>query len=103
MKLSTGYITTPTKAEAKEIATVLLEEGLVACANIFPGVESYFSWDGEIQKEKEIVIMIKTRQKHEDKIIRIVKEIHSYEVPCVTFTSIDYGNKEYLKWIDQVT
>ena len=103
MKLSTGYITTQTKAEAKEIATVLLEEGLIACANILPSAESYFVWDGEIQKDKEIIIIIKTRQKHEDKIIKTVKQIHSYEVPCITFTSIDYGNTDYLKWIDQVT
>ncbi|MFH1012723.1 MAG: divalent cation tolerance protein CutA, partial [Candidatus Peregrinibacteria bacterium] len=44
MKLSLGYITASTKAEAKLIATELLAEGLIACANIIPGVESHFIW-----------------------------------------------------------
>lgn len=63
MKFSLGYITAPTKTEAKEIVMELLERQLVACANILPGVESYYVWDEEIQKEKEVVIILKTQQK----------------------------------------
>ncbi|MCK5605771.1 divalent-cation tolerance protein CutA [Candidatus Pacearchaeota archaeon] len=101
MKLSLGYITCPTKAEAKEITLALLEEGLIACANIIDGIESYFAWEDEIQKAKEVIIIFKTRQKKEDKIIKLVKQIHSYEVPCVVFTDIKHGNKEFLKWVEQ--
>jgi len=101
MKLSTGYITVSKKAEAKEIVSILLEEGLIACANIIPGVESYFVWDGEIQKENELVVIIKTRQKNEEKIVRLIKQVHSYEVPCIVFGSIDYGNQEFLQWVNK--
>ena len=102
MKLSLGYMTCPTKAEAKNIVLALLEEELIACANIIDGVESYFPWEDEIQKANEVVVIFKTRAKNEDKIIRIVKELHSYDVPCIIFSSIDHGNPDFLKWVDEV-
>ncbi len=101
MKLSLGYMTAPTKAEAKEIVLALLEEELIACANIIPGVESYFPWEDGIQKATEVVVVLKTRVKNEDKIIRLVRELHSYECPCVVFTSLQHGNKDFMGWVDQ--
>ena len=102
MKLSIGYITFPTKKEAKDTILELLQEELIACANMIDGVESYFPWEDGIQKANEIVVIVKARAKNEQKIIRTVKEMHSYECPCVVFTSIDHGNPDYLKWIDKV-
>lgn len=99
MKYSLGYITAPTKTEAKDIVLELLEMGLIACANILPGVESYYVWDDAIQNEKEVVIIIKTHQGNEDKIIRVVEKLHSYECPCVVFVPLSHGNKDFLKWI----
>lgn len=101
MKLSLGYITFPTKTEARQITLSLLEEELIACANIIDGVESYFQWDGEIQKAQEVVVIIKTRVKNEDKIIKFIRQHHSYDCPCVVFTSLDHGNSNFLKWVDQ--
>ncbi|MBU1934655.1 divalent-cation tolerance protein CutA [Patescibacteria group bacterium] len=99
MKLSLGYITTPTKKEAKDIVLELLESGLIACGNIISGVESYFVWEEEIAKANEYVIIFKTRTRNENKIIRLVRDIHSYECPCVVFMSIEDGNPEFLKWV----
>lgn len=101
MKLSLGYITFPTKKEAKDMVVALLEEELIACANIFDGVESYFPWDDEIQKAKEVVVILKTRVKNEEKIIRFVKKYHSYECPCVVFTSLNHGNPDFMRFVDQ--
>jgi len=101
MKLSLGYITTPTKTEAKDIALELLESGLVACCNIISGVESYFVWEEEIVKADETVVIFKTRTRNENKIIRLVKEMHSYECPCVVFMPIEEGNPEFLKWVER--
>lgn len=101
MKLSLGYITTPTKTEAKDIALELLESGLAACCNIISGVESYFVWEEEIAKASETIVIFKTRVKNENKIIRLVKEMHSYECPCVVFMKIEEGNPEFLKWVDR--
>lgn len=95
-------MTAPTKAEAKEIVLALLEEELIACANIITGVESYFPWEDGIQKATEVVVILKTRVKNEDKIIRLVRELHSYEFPCVVFTSLQHGNRDFMEWVGQM-
>ena len=100
MKLSIGYITAGSKPEAKEIVLDLLERELITCANIIPGAESYFMWEGEVSKASETVIIIKTRQKNEGKIIKAIRKIHSYECPCIVFTSIENGDPEFLSWIE---
>lgn len=103
MKLSLGYITTATKKEAKDLVVALLEDGLIACANIIDGIDSYFVWDEEIHQAKECVVIIKTRQKNQSEIIKLVKALHSYETPCVVFTDLKDGNAAFLRWIEAVT
>lgn len=100
MKLSLGYMTAANKQEAKEIVMALLEEELIACANILEGAESYFYWDDDIQKAKEAVVIFKTRSKNENKIIKLVKSMHSYECPCIVFTNLDHGNAGFMKWVE---
>ena len=94
-------MTFPTKTEAKQIVLALLEEELIACANVIDGVESYFPWENGIQKANEVVVIFKTRIKNEEKIIRLVKELHSYDIPCIIFSSIDHGNLDFLKWVNE--
>lgn len=100
MKYSLGYITAPTKAEAKKIILELLERRLIACANILPASEAFYVWNNKIQKEKEVVIVLKTQTSNENEIIDTVKRVHSYECPCIVFLPITNGSKEFLWWID---
>ena len=93
------YIITPNKREAKQIAIKLLENKLIACANIIGNVGSYFVWKNKIHNSKEIIIFGKTISKNKKRIIQIVKGLHSYSVPCVIFFDIKDGNKDFLKWI----
>lgn len=99
MKFSIGYITAPTKTEAKEIMMELFEHGLIACANIISGTESYYVWNDELQHENEVIMIIKTHSKNESKIIKAVKKMHSYDCPCIIFVPLTDGNKDYLRWI----
>jgi len=100
MKLSLGYMTFPTKAEAQNTVLALLEEQLIACANLMPGAESLFVWEGQIQKANEVIVFFKTRRKNEDKIVKLVKQLHSYETPCVVFTAIENGNPHFMDWVE---
>ena len=93
------YITCPKKKEAQKIATFLVKKKLVACANIINNVESVFSWKSKVVKAKEILVIGKTMNKNVQKIIKSVKHLHSYEVPCVIFFDIKNGNTDFLKWI----
>ena len=95
------YITAPNAKEAKQISKKLLDKKLIACANVINNVNSYFVWKNKIQNSKEIIICGKTTSKNQKKIIQIVKNLHSYSVPCVIFFDIKNGNRDFLKWIKQ--
>jgi periplasmic divalent cation tolerance protein len=104
------YITTANEREAKKIAEVLVRERLAACANIFP-IESIYKWTsthrrrapGKIEREDEVALIVKTKAKLVDKIIERVKELHSYEVPCIISIPIEKGYQKFLDWINQST
>jgi len=93
------YITAPTKSEAKKIVDVLVSEKLAACGNIFK-IDSIYWWKGKIERGGEYGIFLKTKSNLVEKIIKRVKEIHSYSVPCVVSFEIEKGNNDYLRWIE---
>jgi periplasmic divalent cation tolerance protein len=98
-KYATIFITVPNRKEAENIAKKLLEEKLVACVNIVPGISSYYWWKGKIEFSKELLLIIKTERQRMSKIISKVKSLHSYTVPEIILLPIIDGNKDYLNWI----
>ena len=97
------YITCTNTREAKKISSVLVKKKLIACANIFNNIQSVFSWKNKVNFSKEVVIIGKTTKKLQTKIISEIKKIHSYDVPCIIFSKISSGNKDFLKWISDST
>ncbi|UZE92361.1 MAG: divalent-cation tolerance protein CutA [Methanosarcinales archaeon] len=95
---SVVYITTSKLDEAKRIARILVEGRLAACVNVFP-ITSIYHWNG-LQEENEIALIVKTMTKNVKKVENKVKELHSYDVPCIISFKID-GSKEFLKWIGE--
>lgn len=93
------YITAANKNEAEKITTMLLEEHLVACVNIVENVPSLYWWQGGIVSDKEVLLFAKTAAHLLEVLIQRVKEIHSYQTPCITALPIIGGNAEYLDWI----
>ena len=92
------YITTSDLGEARRIARTLVEERLAACVNVFP-ITSIYHWDG-VQEDDEVALIVKTRRENVKKIEERVKELHSYETPCIISFAIDSGSEEFLKWVD---
>lgn len=95
------YVTTKNRAEAKKIGSAIVEEKLAACANIIDGMESIYHWKGEIETDSECILILKTSYNNVGRLTRRIKELHSYEVPCVISLNIaeQEGNPEYLNWI----
>lgn len=91
------YITHPDEATARRISEHLLNERLVACANIFPITSAYW-WQGAIQHENEWVSVVKTRLDLEKKLEAAVQKIHPYEVPCILRFEVR-ANEGYEDWI----
>ncbi|MEX0686447.1 MAG: divalent-cation tolerance protein CutA [Balneolales bacterium] len=97
------YITTSNTDEARTIGSLLVEEKLAACVNIIDSMKSIYWWEGEIQEDQESILIAKTTEEHITTLTNRVKELHSYDCPCVVAMPIETGNPEYLKWIGDST
>jgi periplasmic divalent cation tolerance protein len=95
------FVTAANKEEARKISRALLRLKLCACVNILSGIESFFRWKGKINKAAEVLLIIKSRKDKVPKLIKLVKSIHSYEVPEIISLPITAGFKPYLNWIDE--
>lgn len=93
------YITSPSNEVSKSLAEKLLEKKLAACVNIFPEISSVFSWEGEVKRESESLMMIKSSQGLFEELKEVIKLNHPYKVPEIIATPIIDGDKEYLDWL----
>lgn len=91
------------QAKAEEIAGTLVSARLAACVNILPGILSVYRWKGQIEKEPETLLIIKTRGDRVGEVMRRIAEIHPYEVPEVISLEIGEGYQPYLDWIHSET
>ncbi len=97
------YITVSSESEGAKIARSLVEEKLAACVNIVPNVKSFYQWEGQLQEDKELLLIIKSRGKKMSGLIHRVNELHSYDVPEVICLPISNGSPDYLDWIKEET
>ena len=91
-------VTTGNKEEAEKIVYSLLEEKLIACANMIGPVSSAFRWAGDIERVEEHVILMKSRLDLFEKLSETVKALHSYEVPEIIALPIVNGSSTYMEW-----
>jgi len=93
------FITTANAEEAQRIAGVLLNERKAACVNIVPRVDSLFWWQGKLDSAQESLLIVKSKASVLNEIVRLVRELHSYDVPEIIALPIIGGNQDYLEWI----
>jgi periplasmic divalent cation tolerance protein len=97
------YITTPDRGTGETIAGALIERKLAACVNLTP-VHSIYRWEGQVAREDETLLIIKTRADlFETQLLAAVRELHPYEVPEIIALPVVLGAPGYLKWIDEET
>lgn len=95
-------ITASSRQEAETIGKVLVESRLAACVNISSvGVCSFFWWQGVIERQEEVLLLVKSRRDLLSSIIERVKGLHSYTVPEVIALPIVAGSSDYLTWVDE--
>jgi len=95
------YVTYPSEEEATNICTKLLEKQLIACANIYP-VQSMYTWQGEVKKEKEWISILKSTKIKWAELEATITDIHPYDTPCITKWDAD-ANTPYKDWIVENT
>ena len=91
------YVTCKDRAEAENIANLVVKKRLAACANWFP-VRSIYWWEGRLERAKEVAVVLKTTAARVKPLILAVRKAHSYKVPCIVALPILEGNAEYLRW-----
>ena len=97
------FITASSVEEAQKVGSTLVEERLVACTNIISPVQSIFNWEGEVEDDREALLMAKTKGALFNDIVVRVKQLHSYSVPEIIAIPIVAGSQDYLNWISEET
>jgi len=95
------YITTSNEEEAIAIGELIVKERLAACSNIISDMKSIYWWQGDLEKDNESILILKTLEENVDKIIDRVKEVHSYDNPCIIALPIFKAYEDYLNWIKE--
>lgn len=98
---SIAFVTTPDHNTAKKLAHGLVERKLAACVNIIPQIQSIYLWEGKINEDNELLLMIKTKTNRIEELSKWVRDNHPYSVAEVITVPIQSGNPLYMKWLDE--
>jgi periplasmic divalent cation tolerance protein len=96
-------VTAPNEVVAESLVRRLVEERVVACGTIVPGVSSVYRWEGAIEQETEALVIFKTTARAAERLVRRVPELHPYEVPEVLALPVEAGYVPYLEWVKDNT
>lgn len=97
--VSLVLVTAPDADIAQRLGRALVEERKAACVNIVPGVTSLYRWEGEVQKDAEVLMLIKTTVDGFEALRRRVLELHPYDAPEVVDLVVRDGDPGYLDWV----
>ncbi|MGM0594842.1 MAG: divalent-cation tolerance protein CutA [Pseudomonadota bacterium] len=92
--------TCPDMAVAGQIADTLVAERLAACVNILPGAVSVYEWQGRVERDQELILLIKSRSDQLEELESRLLALHPYELPELIAVPIEQGLAPYLSWID---
>ena len=95
--------TCPNQEVAETIAQRLLEENLAACVSILAGVTSIYRWQGEVVKDQEYMLFIKTATERQDELLGRLRDLHPYDVPEIICLPIEKGHQPYIEWVKECT
>jgi len=91
--------TAPDAATAAQIAEALVGERLAACVNVVEGVSSIYRWKGAVQRDREVLMVVKTTSDAVERLRSRLVELHPYEVPEVLALTVADGHLPYLEWV----
>lgn len=98
------YVTVPSHEVGEGIARALLQQHLIACANLIAPVQSLYTWKGDLNVDEEVLMVLKTRAElFQDRLVPSIQALHPYEVPEIIAVPVLMGAPAYLEWIDEVT
>jgi len=97
------YVTIDSREAAAKLAAGLVEGKLVACVNVVPGVESLYWWDGKVQSDSEVLMIMKTRTDMVQDVVAHVNAHHPYDLAECIAVPVTDGSAKYLDWVRDST
>lgn len=94
-----AFSTVASPEDAERIARALVEERLAACVNVVPGLVSFYRWKGKVERDDELLLVIKTMAGRLDELRGRLVELHPYEVPELVALPVEGGHPPYLAWL----
>jgi len=85
--------------QAETFAAALVERRLAACVNIVGPIRSIYRWKGNIEREKEFLLIIKTTSEQASRLQAAFQALHPYDLPERVELSVEGGSEAYLSWI----
>ncbi len=95
-----AFTTFASEEDAARVARALVEERLVACANLLPGARSLYRWEGRVADEREVVVLMKTRKQDWPALLSRLHELHPYDTPECVAVRIAAGAPKYMAWLE---
>lgn len=93
------WVTVGSREEGERLAEALVGERLAACVHVVGPIRSIYRWQGEVHRDEEHLLFIKTTRERCAALERRVRELHSYDVPEVIVLPIEGGSAAYLAWL----
>ena len=97
------YVTCPNRGDALRIGRFLVQQRLVASANVVPSMTAVYWWEGKLREGEESILIAKTRAALAERVVAAVKDQHEFDVPCIIVLPILGGARAYLDWIAEQT
>lgn len=93
--------TAPDEATAQELAALALAlaEKLTACVTLLPGATSLYYWEGKMEQEYEVQMLLKSDIEHQEALLACLKSHHPYQTPELLVLPVTHGDSEYLSWL----
>ena len=95
------FVSCASREEAKSLVDALLNDQIIACAQILPGIESFYRWQGQTERAEECLLLLKSQSDKFPAIERTIKALNSYDVPEILAMPVTAGSTAYLKWINE--
>ena len=96
------FMTAANGEEAARLADLLVGANLAACVQIMPEIESVYRWQGQIERQSEVLLLAKTSRAKFPELEKEVRALHSYETPEIIAVPIVEGSPAYLKWLAEI-
>ncbi len=96
-------VTCPSRQVGEKVGRTVVEERLAACVNMVPGIVSLYRWEGKLCRDREVLLVVKTRRPKFAALARRIKSLHPYTVPEILALPIAHGHPKYLAWVKEST